>query len=85
MSGRFIWCWALRGEGNALMKKATRALTGMAVLDALLVAGAAWMVWQTKTGTWNSPDPAATITEITRTAGGGIGIVSALLLVAFVV
>ena len=67
------------------MKKSTRALTGMVVLDALLIAGAAWMVMQVKSGTWNTPDPAATITEITRTAGGAIGIVTALLLVAFVV
>ena len=67
------------------MKKSTRALAGMVALDALLVAGAAWMVWQTKTGAWNTPDPAATITEITRTAGGAIGIVTALLLVAFMV
>ena len=67
------------------MKKSTRALTEMAVLDALLVAGAAWMVWQVQTGAWNTPNPAATIAEITRTAGGAIGIVTALLLVAFVV
>ena len=67
------------------MKKSTRALAGMVVLDALLVAGAAWMVMQVQTGTWNTPDPAATITEITRTAGGAIGIVTALLLVAFMV
>ena len=67
------------------MKKSTRALAGMAVPDALLVAGAAWMVWQVQTGTLNTPNPAATITEITRTAVGAIGIVTALLLVAFVV
>ena len=67
------------------MKKSTRALTGMIVLDALLAAGAAWMVLQVKSSTWNTPDPAATITEITRTVGGSIGIVTALLLVAFVV
>ena len=67
------------------MKKSTRALTGMVVLDALLVAGAAWMVQQVQTGTWNTPNPAATITEITRTAGGAIGIVTGVLLVAFVV
>ena len=57
----------------------------MIVLDALLAAGAAWMVMQVKSGTWNTPDPAATITEITRSAGGAIGIVTALLLVAFLV
>ena len=71
--------------GRRRMKKPTRALTGMVVLDALLVAGAAWMVMQVKSGTWNTPDPAATITEITRTAGGAIGIVTAVLLVTFVV
>ena len=67
------------------MKKSIRVLAGMVVIDALLVAGAAWMVWQVQTGAWNTPDPAETITEITRTAGGAIGIVTALLLVAFVV
>ena len=67
------------------MKKSIRVLAGMVVIDALLVAGAAWMVRQVQTGTWNTPDPAATITEITRTAGGAIGIVTAVLLVAFVV
>ena len=67
------------------MKKSTRALTGMVTLDALLVAGAASMIQQVQTGTWNTPDPAATITEITLTAGGAIGIVTALLLVAFAV
>ena len=65
------------------MKKSTRALAGMAALDALLVAGAAWMVQQVQTGTWNTPNPAATITEITRTAGGAIGIVTGVLLVGF--
>jgi hypothetical protein len=67
------------------MKKSTRALAGMVVLDALLVAGAAWMVMQVKSGAWNTPDPTATITEITRTVGGAIGIVTALLLLAFLV
>ena len=52
------------------MKKSTRAPTGMVMLDALLVAGAAWMIQQTKSGAWNASDPAATITEIVRTAGG---------------
>ena len=50
------------------MKKSTRALTGMIGIDALLVAGAAWMVRQVRTGTWNAPDPAAAITEIMRAA-----------------
>ena len=67
------------------MKKSTRALTGLVGLDLLLAAGAAWMVWQVKTGAWNAPDPAAAITAITQTAGGAIGIVTAVLLVAFFV
>lgn len=67
------------------MKKSPRALTGMVGIDGLLAAGAAWMVWQVRTGTWTAPDPAAATTEITRTAGGAIGIVTAMLLVAFVV
>ena len=67
------------------MKKSTRALTGMVVLDGLLAAGAAWLVIQVKSGTLSTPDPAATITEITRTAGGAIGVVTGVLLVAFVV
>ena len=71
--------------GRQRMKKSTRALTGIVVLDALLVAGAAWMVMQVKSGTWNTPAPAATITEITRTAGSAIGIDTAVLLVAIVV
>ena len=33
------------------MKKSTRALAGMVVFDALLVAGAAWMVMQVRSGT----------------------------------
>lgn len=57
----------------------------MVVLDALLVAGAAWLVMQVMSGTMNTPDPAATISEITRTAGGVAGIVTGVLLVAFVV
>ena len=67
------------------MKKSTRALTGLIVLDGLLAAGAAWMVWQVKTGAWNAPEPAEAISAITTSAGGAIGIVTAVLLVAFFV
>lgn len=67
------------------MKKSTRALTGLVLIDALIVAGAAWMVDQTRSGAWHAPDPAKSITAITTIAGGAIGIVTALLLVAFVV
>jgi uncharacterized protein (TIGR03382 family) len=67
------------------MKKSTRALVGLIVLDLILVAGAAWMVRQVQTGAWNAPDPAESITRITSTAGGAIGIATAVLLLAFVV
>jgi len=67
------------------MKKSTRALVGLVGLDAILAAGAAWMVWQVRTGAWNAPDPAEAISRITETAGGAIGIVTAVLLVAFFV
>jgi len=67
------------------MKKSTRALAGMIVLDGVVAGGAAWMVWQTRSGAWNAPDPAAAIASITQTAGGAIGIITGVLLVAFFV
>jgi len=67
------------------MKKSTRALTGLVVLDLALALGAAWMVWQTKSGAWHAPDEAAAISAITATAGGAIGIVTVILLMAFAV
>jgi hypothetical protein len=67
------------------MKKSTRALTGMIVLDLVLLAGAAWMVWQVRSGAWNAPDPAEAVSRITTTAGGAIGLITGVLLVAFVV
>jgi hypothetical protein len=67
------------------MKKSTRALTGIVVLDGLLAAGAAWMVFNVRSGLWSAPDPGLTITMITQAAGGAIGIITVLLLVAFVV
>ena len=67
------------------MKKSTRALVGLVVLDVLFALGAAWMVWQTKTGAWHAPDEAAAISTITATAGGAMGIITAILLMAFFV
>jgi heme A synthase len=43
------------------------------------------MIWQVRSGAWNAPDPAEAIAYISRTAGGAIGIVTVVLLVAFVV
>jgi len=42
-------------------------------------------VWQTKSGAWHAPDEAAAISAITATAGGAIGIVTVILLMAFAV
>lgn len=67
------------------MKKSTRALAGMIVLDVALAAGAAWMVWQVRTGAWNAPDPVESTRRISETAGMAIGIVTAVLLLAFLV
>ena len=66
------------------MKKSTRALTGMVVLDLLIAFGALWMVMQVKSGAWttNVP-PAEAISTITSTAGGAIGVITAILLMAW--
>jgi hypothetical protein len=67
------------------MRKSTRALAGMVVLDLVIAAGAAWMVLQVRSGAWQAFDPAEAIARITETAGAAIGVVTAVLLVAFVV
>jgi hypothetical protein len=68
------------------MKKSTRALVGMVVLDLLLLAGTAWMVLQVRTGAWTTTvPPQDAIGTITSIGGGAIGVVSGILLVAFFV
>jgi hypothetical protein len=67
------------------MKKSTRALVGLVAMDLAIAAGAAWMVGMVNDGSWNAPDPAEAIARITSTAGGAIGIVTVVLLLAFVV
>lgn len=67
------------------MKKSTRALLGLVLLDLIILAGAWWMVGQVRSGAWQAFDPADSITQITSTAGAAIGIVTAVLLVAFFV
>ena len=67
------------------MKKSTRALLGLVILELLLLGGATWMVMQTRSGAWHASDPALAISTITQTAGGAMGIVAAILLVAFFV
>ena len=65
------------------MKKSTRALVGLVGLDLIVLAGAWWMIAQTKSGALNSNDPAASISMVSTTAGAIIGVVTAVLLLAF--
>ena len=66
------------------MKKSMRALLGLILLDAIIVVGAWWMIERTRSGAWNSNNPAESITMITTTAGMMIGAISVILLLAFV-
>ena len=65
------------------MKKSTRALAGLVVIELLLLGGTAWMVAQTKSGAWHAPDPGEAITTITGIGGGVMGMAGAILLLAF--
>lgn len=67
------------------MRKSTRALVGMVAMDLIIAAGAAWMLWQVRTGAWNAPDPAEASARIGEVAGAAIGVVTGVLLVAFFV
>jgi hypothetical protein len=68
------------------MKKSTRALVGLVVLDTLLLLGALWMVLKVRSGDWTTTvPPSEAITTITSIAGGAIGLITALLLLAFVI
>lgn len=66
------------------MKKSLRALAGLVLLDVVVIAGAWWMIERTRSGAWQSNDPAGSITMVTTTAGMLVGIISAVLLFAFV-
>lgn len=66
------------------MKKSTRALVGLVILEAVILAGAWWMVQQTRSGAWQTSDPAGAIALITQTAGGAMGIIAVILTIAFV-
>ena len=64
------------------MKKSLRALTGLVLLDLIVIAGAWWMIERTRSGAWQSNDPAGSITMVTTTAGMLVGVISAVLLFA---
>jgi heme/copper-type cytochrome/quinol oxidase subunit 2 len=67
------------------VRKSTRALVGMILLDFLLLVGTGWMVLQIRTGAWDtSVSPQEAIATITSVAGAVIGVVSAVLVMAFV-
>jgi hypothetical protein len=74
----------MTGREVKAMRKSTRALAGMLLLDLLLLAGTGWMVLQVRTGAWkaNVPQDEA-IGTITSIGGGAIGIVTAVLITAF--
>jgi len=65
------------------MKKSTRALTGLTLIDGLLLAGAAWLVLRIKAGAALTVPPAEAIEEITTIFGGAIGLVTTVLALAW--
>jgi hypothetical protein len=68
------------------MKKSTRALVGMVVLDLLLLIGIWWLVMQINPDGSNTnvpPQEAISTITITSIGGGAIGIISVILLLAF--
>ena len=68
------------------MKKSTRALVGMVVLDIIVLAGGGYMAMQTASGAWpvvDGLDPAREAADLWRTTGMGVGVITALLLAAF--
>lgn len=68
------------------MKKSTRALIGLIVIEAMLFAGTAWMVVQTQTGAWQTiGSKGEAVSAITSSAGAIMGVVAVILLLAFFV
>ena len=66
------------------MKKSTRALAGMVLLDSVVVAGTAWFVWLIKSGgARTTVPPAEAISTITAYGGGLIGVVTVMLALAW--
>lgn len=65
------------------MRKSTRILFGMLALDMAIMVAAGWMVMQTRSGAWHAPDPAEATARIADVAGAAIGVVTAVMLVAF--
>lgn len=79
------WRRPIAGGEGALMKKSKRALVGMVVLDLFLLLGTFWLVMQVKGGASTSVPPAEAISTVTTIGGGAIGLVTAILGMAWFV
>jgi hypothetical protein len=64
------------------MKKSTRALLGLVVIDLLLLSGTAYLVMTIEHGASLTVPPEQAISTVTSIGGGAIGIVTAILLLA---
>ncbi len=65
------------------MKKSTRALVGLVVLDGLILLGVLWLVMQVKGGASMAVPPDEAISTFTSIGGGAIGVITVILLLAF--
>jgi hypothetical protein len=57
------------------MRKSTRIFILLGIIEALIIAGAIFMVFQVTSGAWNAPDPSEAISRILAVAGGAIPLV----------
>lgn len=58
------------------MKKSTSVLILLLVLELLLAGGAAFMVWQVRSGAWSTTDPAELLSRILTVAFAAAPIVA---------
>jgi hypothetical protein len=65
------------------MKKSTRALVGLVILELFLIGGTTWMAIQTLSGEWRTSKPDEAISLITTTGGLAMALVGVILLLAF--
>ena len=65
------------------MKKSTRALVGLVILELLLLGGTMWMLAQTRSGTWHTSSPDEAVSLIASTGAVAMGLIGVILLLAF--
>lgn len=58
------------------MRKSTSVLILLLVLELLLIGGAAFMVWQVKSGAWKTSDQADALSRILTVAFGAVPLVA---------